>query len=265
MPSAATAGGTWSSPATQGTPNPQQLRNAGHAFQQARTRRPARTPTLSILPATAVRSLQRVNVGADDDRAGGAGHDVLADRPEQHPREAAAAAAADGEQGRIRRGVEQDLRGMTLHDALGHPIRVGWVHRLSDGLLQRAGGIAFPVEGQEHTGPIDPDVRDPPGDDRIDRLAGEPRLAERPAQRLLRVRRAVHADDDAAGTGLRIGAQSAHFVVSSDRRRGCADGAAGLRDMTPALIPSTGGSAQPGTWRARWRSPATAAAGRSAP
>src|SRR3712207_8809904 len=103
MPSSATAWSTWSSPATKGTPNPHQLRNAGPCVPQARSRRPARTATLSTLPAPAARSLRWVRGGTDDDdRAGGAGDDVLADRAEQHPREAAAAPAADDEQGRIR-------------------------------------------------------------------------------------------------------------------------------------------------------------------
>jgi len=48
--------------------------------------------------------------------------------------------------------------------------------------------------------------------------------------------RAVHSDDDAAGTGLRIGAWSAHGGDSPERRRGCAVPVAGLRAGAPVPL-----------------------------
>ena len=57
-----------------------------------------------------------VRVSDHSDRAAGVHEAVLADGAEQHPAERAVAAAADDQQLRGARGVDQRFRGIPFHD-----------------------------------------------------------------------------------------------------------------------------------------------------
>jgi hypothetical protein len=113
-------------------------------------------------------------------------HAVLAHRAEQRIGEAAVAAAADHEQVRAGCGVEQDLRRMAAHDLAPDQPAVGWPGFLADRRVEPLPGVFGEVASLFHPDRRPAVVlqhqRDLPGDDGVDRAAGEPGLPDGPAQ-----------------------------------------------------------------------------------
>jgi acyl-CoA synthetase (AMP-forming)/AMP-acid ligase II len=136
----------------------------------------------------------------DQDRAGRVMHAVLADRTEQRLGEFAVTAAADDEQIRADRGVKQHLRRISVDDQASHPLAVGRRHFLADHRFNRLLGVIFEAAvlfyvDRCHAVALE-HHRNLPGQDGVDRAAGEVGLPESPAQRHARRRRTIYSHHD---------------------------------------------------------------------